>query len=204
MGVISSEEGAVPRLGVRIENDPRLTVDELVDLARLAERRGFESVWVPEGSGRDALTLLTAMARATSRIRLATGILPIFNRTPMTMAMSAAGLAAASGNRFILGLGTGHKGPVEGGHGVPFGRPLGRMRETVLIVSGLLRGEAVTLEGKDFSVRDARLGKAVDGVKVPVYIAALGPKMVALTGEMADGALLNWTASKYLPTAIAQ
>ncbi|MDA1189106.1 MAG: LLM class flavin-dependent oxidoreductase [Chloroflexi bacterium] len=194
----------MPRLGVRLENDPRLSLGDLVDLAQLAEQRGFEFIWVPEGGGRDALTLLTTFARATLNIKLATGILPIFNRTPMTMAMSAAGLAMASGNRFVLGLGTGHKGPVESGHGVPFGRPVGRMRETVEIIRSLLRGDAVTTDGKDFKMQNARLGKAAEGVEVPVYIAALGPQMVALTGQMANGVLLNWTASAYLPTAVEQ
>jgi probable F420-dependent oxidoreductase len=189
---------------VRIENDSRLSVKDLVELAALAERRGFECVWVPEGGGRDALTLLTAFACATSKIRLATGILPIFHRTPTLTAMSAAGLAAASGNRFILGLGTGHEGTTVQTHGVAFARPVGRMRETVAIVRGLLRGESVALQGREFVVQGARLGRAVQGVSVPIYIAALGPKMVALSGEAADGVLLNWTAASYLPNAVQQ
>ena len=194
----------MPRLGVRIENDSRLSVKDLVELVTLAERRGFECVWVPEGGGRDALTLLATFASATSKIKLATGILPIFHRTPTLTAMSAAGLAAASGNRFILGLGTGHEGTTIQTHGVPFARPVGRMRETVAIARGLLRGESVTYQGHEFSIQGARLGRAVQDVSVPIYIAALGPRMVALSGEVADGVLLNWTAASYLAKVAQQ
>jgi len=194
----------VPRLGVRLENDSRLSVKDLAELAALAERRGFEYVWVPEGGGRDALTLLATFACATSNVKLATGILPIFHRTPTLTAMSAAGLAGASGNRFILGLGTGHEGTTVQTHGVPFARPVGRMRETVAIARGLLRGESVTFQGREFSVQEARLGRAVQGMSVPIYIAALGPRMVTLSAEVADGVLLNWTAASYLPKAVQQ
>ena len=192
------------RLGLRIENDPRLSLGDLVDIVQLAEQRGFESVWVPESGGRDALTLLATLAQTTQHIKLGTGILPIYGRTPMTIAMSAVGLAFASGNRFLLGLGTGHKSTVEDLHGVSYGRPMSRMRETVEIISNLLNGETVTTNGQNFTTRNARLGKSVQGAKVPMYIAALGPKMVALTGELADGILLNWTAWQCLDTVISQ
>ncbi len=185
----------MPRFGLRIENDPRLSPQELRDLVTLAEERGYEVLWVPEGGGRDALSLLAALAVSTHRIKLATGILPIFSRTAMVTAMSAAGLANLSDGRFILGLGAGHRGPVEDGHGVRFERPLARMRETVEIVRRLLGGEKVTYEGKVFATRDAALGRAAPSAKVPIYIAALGPRMLELSGELADGVLLNWTPS---------
>ncbi len=185
----------MPRFGLRIENDPRLSPQELRDLVTLAEECGYEVLWVPEGGGRDALSLLAALAVSTHRIKLATGILPIFSRTAMVTAMSAAGLANLSGGRFILGLGAGHRGPVENGHGVRFGRPLTRMRETVEIVRRLLSGERVTYEGKVFATRDADLGRAAPAATVPIYIAALGPRMLELSGELADGVLLNWTPS---------
>ena len=192
------------RIGVRLENDPRLSVPDLVELATLAERLGFEVVWVPEGGGRDALTLLASFAGSTSTVKLATGILPIFSRTPMAAAMSAAGLAAVSDGRFILGLGTGHQGSVETGHGVPFGRPLQRTRETLEIVAPLLSGEKVSYDGQIFTTRNAALGRAAPEGGVPIYIAALMPRMSRLAGELADGVLFNWTASAYLPQAVEQ
>ncbi len=186
------------RLGIRIENDPRLSADDLKEIASAAEAAGFESVWVPEGGGRDALSLLAAFAGVTERIALATGILPIFPRTPTVTAMSAAGMAAISRNRFILGLGTGHSPVVTGAHGIPYSAPIGRMTETVTIIRGLLQGESVSTEGRHFSVSGARLGRAARGVSVPLYIAALGPGMIGLAGRLADGVLLNWTAADHI------
>ena len=82
-------EVQMARLGLRLENDPRLTLSDLVEIVQLAEQHGFESVWVPESGGRDALTLLATLAQTTRHIKFGTGILPIYSRTPMTIAMSA-------------------------------------------------------------------------------------------------------------------
>ncbi len=191
------------RIGIRVENDPRLSLADLVEIAVAAEAAGAESVWVPEGGGRDALSLLAAFAGATSRLKLATGILPIFSRTPAVTAMSATGMAAISGDRFVLGLGTGHGPVVENTHGIPYSKPLARMEETVAIVKGLLRGESVDESGHHFAVSGARLGRATAGVSTPVYVAALGPKMITLSGRMADGVLLNWTAAEHIAGSVA-
>lgn len=190
------------RIGVRLENDPQLSPADSVELARLAESRGYEMVWVPEGSGRDSLTQLTYLACHTSEVRLATGILPVYYRTPMLTAMSAAGLSDLSQGRFVLGLGVGHRPSVEGTHGIRFRRPLTHMRETITMVRRLLDGERVSHAGRVFNVSDATLGAAAPGQRIAIYVAALGPQMLELTGELADGALLNWTASDYLEQAI--
>ena len=191
------------RLGIRIENDPRLSTDDLMEIASAAEGAGFESVWVPEGGGRDALSLLTAFAGVTERVALATGILPIFSRTPAVTAMSAAGVAAISKNRFVLGLGTGHQPVVTSTHGIPYSAPIRRMAETVTIVRGLLDGESVNAQGHHFNVAGARLGRAARGVSVPLYVAALGPKMIGLAGRIADGVLFNWTAADRIGESVA-
>lgn len=191
------------RMGIRVENDPRLSLADLVEIAVAAETAGVESVWVPEGGGRDALSLLAAFAGATSRVRLATGILPIFSRTPAVTAMSATGMAAISGDRFVLGLGTGHGPVVENTHGIPYSKPLFRMEETVAIVKGLIEGGSVSEAGQHFTVSGARLGRATVGVSTPVYVAALGPKMIALAGRLADGVLLNWTAAEHIAGSVA-
>ena len=192
----------MPRIAVRLENDPQLSTDDYLELAALAERRNYEMVWVPEGAGRDSLTQCTFLAAHSNSIKLATGILPIYYRTPMLTAMSAAGLGTLSGGRFILGLGVGHRPSVEGTHGIHFRRPLTRMRETITLVRKLLDGERVSHTGKVFNVGNASLGDAAPAQRVPIYVAALGPQMLKLTGELADGALLNWTASRYLERAI--
>ena len=190
------------RIGVRRESGPHLTPGQLVELAKLAEDRGFESVWLPEGAGGEALTQLSAFACSTSRITLATGILPIYHRTPTLLAMGAGSVDAISGGRFILGLGVGHRDPVEGGHGIPFDRPTTRMRETVHIVRALLTGEPVTYDGKVYKPRDSKLGFNPVRRDLPIYLAALRPQMVEMAGEIADGVLLNWATPKYLEQAM--
>ena len=192
----------MPRFGVRLENQGRLTPKEFRGQASLAESTGYEVAWVPEGRGFDSITQLTAMATSTQRVRLATGILPVFSRTPMAIAMAAAGLAAVSAGRFILGLGVGHRPSVEGGDGIPFRKPMARLRETIEIVRSLLAGETVSHQGRVFNLSNARLGPAAPPAKVPLYIAALGPQMLELAGELADGVLLNWTAAKHLEQSI--
>lgn len=192
----------MPRIAVRLENDPQLSPADSLELARLAESRGYEMVWVPEGSGRDSLTQLTFLAPQTHTIKLATGILPVYYRTPMLTAMSAAGLGTLSQGRFVLGLGVGHRPSVENVHGIPFRRPLTHMRETLVLVRKLLDGENVSLAGRQFNVGSASLGGAAPRQRVPIYVAALGPQMLKLTGELADGVLLNWTASNYLEQAV--
>ena len=191
----------MPRYGVRLENDPSLTPQDYQELGSLAEELGYETVWVPEGGGRDSLTSLASIAMKTGRVRLGTGILPIYARTATNTAMGAAGMAAVSGGRFILGLGVGHRPTVEGRDGVPFRQPMARLRETITIVRGLLAGDTVAHEGRHFNVSSASLGGAAPKDRVPIYIAALGPQMLELAGEMADGVLMNWTAESFIREA---
>ena len=191
------------RYAVRFENDPTLTPQHFQELARLAEDSGYEAVWIPEGGARDSLTALAAVAGQTGRIKLATGILPIFARTATNTAMAAAGMDAVSGRRFILGLGVGHRLSVEDRDGVAFRRPMARLRETIEIVRALLGGQPVHYAGRHFNLSGASLGAAAGG-PVPIYIAALGPQMLELAGELADGVLMNWTPRAFLPQAVEQ
>ncbi len=189
-------------LGLRLGNEPEMSPADIQSLALLAEELGYGEVWMTEGSGRDSLTQLTAIATATGRIRLGTGILPMFSRTPLITAMSAAGLSSVSDGRFILGLGVGNRPAVEDGHGVAYRRPIEHLRDMIQIVRGLLRGEEVSYRGKAITVSRASLGGAAPPGKAPIYIAALGPRMLQLAGEMADGVLLSWTAASYLEQAV--
>ena len=188
-------------LGVRLDPIPQIGIEDSIGLARMAESLGYDMVWVPEGGGTDSITRLAAFAGATGTVRLGTGILPAFSRTPGLTAMTALGMDIVSQGRFTLGLGVGHRGSAEGVHGVPFRRPMTRIRETVEIVRRLLDGERVTYEGREFNLKDGSLGFGGD-YKVPIYIAALGPQMIELAGELADGVLLNWAAPSYLEQAM--
>lgn len=179
-----------------------LPVRALVELATLAERCGYDSVWVPEGRGRELAATLGAMAGATHRIRLATGILPIFSRPPALVAMAAATLADLTGGRFSLGLGAGHPSIIEDGYGVPYRRPLGAMREYVHVLRRLLRGERLGARGRVFRVADFQL-ESQPRHRVPIYVAALGERMQRLAGEIADGVILNWSSPRQVSRSVA-
>ncbi len=189
-------------LGLRLGNEPQLSVRNIQSLGSLAEENGYGELWMTEGEGRDSLTQLTAIGTVTSQIRLGTGILPMFSRSPLITAMSSAGLASVTGDRFILGLGVGNRPATEQLHGLKYQQPIEHLRDLVHIVRGLLRSEEVSYSGKAITVDKASLGNAAPTERLPIYIAALGPRMLQLAGEVADGVLLSWTASHYLEEAI--
>jgi probable F420-dependent oxidoreductase len=188
------------RVGVRLR-DERLSMQQLIDLAHLAEARGYESLWVPEGSGKEAFSQLTAYALSTQRITLGTGIATIYSRTPSLLAMTAGTLDQISGKRAMLGLGIGHRQGIEQGHGVTFGKPMRRMREYVSIIRAILHGEHIP-EVTEVPVKRFRLEFTPERATLPIYIAALGPRMCQLAGETADGVLMNWTTMTYVKEAI--
>ncbi len=178
-------------------SDPRtgvlFSLEDDLDLVRLAERRGYESVWAAEGQGKTAFGKLERWATATDEIGLATGIVNVFSRSPATLAQAAATLDDHSGGRAILGLGVAHPGVVAGFHGMAFERPLARLAEYVELVRRYLRGTTGSFDGEFFSPERTRFWDAYEPVRprIPVYNAALGPANVRLTGELADGWLPN-------------
>src|SRR5256714_14755128 len=127
------------KLGLNLPYEGSLAFPEAVELAQHAENLGFESVWMPEAYGTDAVSVLGALAARTERIRLGTGIVNVFSRTPALLAQTAATLDLISGGRFILGLGTSGHQVISGWHGVPFQRPVLRMAEANAIVRPVLR-----------------------------------------------------------------
>jgi probable F420-dependent oxidoreductase len=191
----------VVRMGIRLREE-RITMRQLIDLARLAEAHGYESIWVPEGSGKDAFSQLTAYALSTQHVQLGTGITTIYTRTPSLLAMTAGTLDQVSGKRAILGLGIGHREGIEQGHGVTFGKPLRRMREYVATIRAVLGGENIP-KAIEVPVKRFRLEFAPERPVLPIYIAALGPRMCQLAGEIADGVLMNWATLSYVKEAIA-
>src|SRR5437879_9014345 len=134
------------RLGIAFSGGPNPAA--IVDCVKLAEALGYESAWVAEGHGGDQFAVLAACATQTSRILLGTSITSVFVRTIPTIAMAAATVDHLSAGRFILGLGSSHKVQVEGEHGVPYSKPLTRVRERVEIIRRLLRDGRVQSAGE--------------------------------------------------------
>src|SRR3954449_3497925 len=143
------------RIGIAVSGGP--SPAEIIDLVVLAESLGYESAWVAEGHGGDQFAILAACAMGTSRIRLGTSISSVFVRTAPTIAMAASSVADLSGGRFILGLGSSHKVQVEPEHGVAYGKPLTRTRETVAIVRELIHEGRVRFEGQTIRIENFEL-----------------------------------------------
>ena len=176
------------RIGIAISGGPNPT--EIIDLVVLAESLGYESAWIAEGHGGDQFAILAACATRTSRILLGTSISSVFVRTAPTIAMAASTVAELSAGRFILGLGSSHKVQVEPEHGVAYGKPLTRTRETVSIVRDLIREGHVHIEGQTIRIENFDLWYTPRHRDVPVYLSAVFAKGVALCGEIADGIIL--------------
>lgn len=165
-----------------------------------AERLGADSVWVAETWGHDALSALGFLAARTGRIRLATGIVQLGSRSPALLAMSAMGMQALSGGRFLLGLGTSGPQVMEGWHGVRFSSPVALTKETIEIVRKVAAGERLEYRGRVYELplpdsSGRALRSMAPPVTVPIYLAALGPRNLALTGELADG----WLGNCFMP-----
>jgi F420-dependent oxidoreductase-like protein len=163
-------------------------LETAVERVRLADSLGYESAWITQIAGRDALTVLTLYATATERIRLGTGVVPIYSRTPATMAQTAATLDELSGGRLNLGLGVSHRPVVEGWYGQTIDKPVAEMREYVSIVRSILRGEPPP-EGEKWRTA-FQLAGLDPRPELPIYVAALSPGMLRAAGEIADGVVL--------------
>lgn len=181
-----------------------------LELVRRAEGLGYDVVWVAEAYGVDAVSVLAWIGASTSTIRLGAGVLQIPARTPAMTAMTAAGLDALSGGRFVLGLGVSGPQVSEGWHGVRFDRPLGRTREYVAIVRQALARETVRADGEHFTLplpdgpgKALKLSAAPTGHRVPVYLAAVGPRNLELAGEIADGWLGIFVSPRFLGEQVA-
>jgi F420-dependent oxidoreductase-like protein len=168
------------------------SLDSALDRARLADELGFDSVFTTHIAGRDSLSLLMAYASVTERVRLGTGVVPIFSRTPASMAQTAATIDEFAGGRMVLGIGVSHKVTVENWYGARIEKPVTQMREYATILRAIFRGEAPP-EGEFFSTHFQFMGYAARP-DVPIYIAALSPNMLRLAGEIGDGVML-WLCS---------
>ncbi len=183
------EEEGLARLGIAFSGG--LTASEIVTWVKLAESLGYESAWMAEAHGGDQFAVLSACAVKTSTIQLGTSISSVFVRSVPTIAMAAATVDELSGGRFILGLGSSHKVQVEPEHGIAYGKPLTRVRESVEIIRKLLREGQVSFEGETVRIEGFDLWFKPRRPDIPIYVAAVFPKMTAVCGEIADGVILT-------------
>lgn len=174
--------------------NPLDTVAEVQEL----EKAGLDTVWVAEAYGFDGPSLMGYLASRTERVEIASGILPIYTRTPTLLAMTAAGVDALSGGRAMLGLGASGPQVIEGFHGIPYDAPVARLREIIEICRKVWKRERVVHDGRRYSLplppdQGMGLGKPLALINqpvrpdIPITVASLGPRSVELTAELADG-----------------
>ena len=176
------------------------------------EKAGLDLVWVAEAYGFDGPSLMGYLAALTDTVEIGSGILPIYTRTPTLIAMTAAGIDALSGGRFHLGLGASGPQVIEGWHGVPYDAPLGRTREIASICRRVWAREApLTHDGRYYHLplpegQGTGLGKALKIIahpvrpRIPIWVASLGDKNVAMTAEVADG----WMPMMFMPEKVKE
>lgn len=173
---------------------------DFVDLGTRAEELDYDTAWLPETWGRDAVTILATLATETDRIGLGTSILPVYSRSAALLGQTAATLQEASDGRFRLGLGPSGPAVVENWHGVDFEQPLKRTREYVEVVKQVLSGEQVNYGGDVVDVSGFRLRCTPPDPAPGVDVAAMGPKAAELAGRFADG----WHALMFTPEGFAE
>ena len=175
------------RIGIMIGGDgQRRTLDDIVTTARRVEQAGVDDVWMANIFSHDAISTLALVGREVDRIGLGTAVTPTYPRHPVAIAQQALTTAAASGNRFTLGIGLSHKLVIEDMFGMSYDKPARHMREYLSVLMPLVRGETATFEGDQYRVANVALD-VPDAERLPVVIAALGPVMLKLAGELADG-----------------
>jgi probable F420-dependent oxidoreductase len=176
-----------------------MSSSQRIELARRAETLGYEVLWVGETWVFDSLPILAELALNTSRVQLGTSVISIFSRTPGMLAQGIATLDDISQGRSILGLGPSSRTLVEGWHGVPFDRPIARMRELVPLLRQILSGERVSFEGTFYRMEGLKLPRPPRR-DIPIYLAALSRRHLELTGELADG----WLPTFFAPDRLEE
>ena len=175
-----------------------LPMELTLDFAGRAEAAGFRNIWLSEIIFGDAVVPAAAIACNTKTIGIATGILGLWARSPVTTAMTAANLHRLSGGRFVLGVGLQSHTYVANWHGRTYERPLRAVREYLTMMRSLVDGEPTTYEGEIFRVEQFQLMMPPAETRLPIYLAGIGPKMAQLAGELADGILGYCYSEQYL------
>lgn len=178
------------------DQGPDGSIDAVERLAHQLEADGFDHLWMANIFSLDAITALSIIGRTTSRIGLGTAVTPTYPRHPVAMAQQALTAAAATDNRFVLGIGLSHRIVIEDMFGLSYDKPARHMREYLEVLMPLLAGEAVSHDGEHYRV-NCRFTVA-GAERVPTVIAALGPAMLKIAGELADGTTTWMTGPKTL------
>ena len=173
--------------------------DDLINIAQLADRLGYHTFFTGESWGRDAFTILTMIACHTQSLRVGTGIVPVFSRSPALIAQTIASLDQISKGRATLGLGSSGRLVIEQWHGQSFEKPVARTREYIEIIRKALAGQPLNHEGQFFRLGRFRLGAPPLQENIPIYLASLGPRNLELTGQLCDGWLPIWLHHQRLP-----
>jgi F420-dependent oxidoreductase-like protein len=173
------------------------SLENALERVRLAERYGYHSIYTTHVAGRDSLTVLMAYAANTEHVRLGTGVLPIYSRTPVATAQQAVAIDEFSGGRLVLGIGVSHQVTVENWFGDRIGKPVSEMREYVRILRALFSGEDPPQDTEKFKTRFHFMG-VEPRADLPIYTAGLSPKMLELAGELADGVVLWLCTPDYI------
>jgi probable F420-dependent oxidoreductase len=168
-------------------------------VARRAEELGYESLWIADVGGPDPFVVAAAAAAVTSRARIGTAVIPAYTRSAPVIAGAAASCAELAPGRFVLGVGASSENIVQNWSGIPFRRPLARVRETVTTVRGILAGERTSFSGKTLSSHGYRLLMKTPQPAIPIHVGALMPPMLELAGEIADGVTLNMMPVEAVP-----
>jgi probable F420-dependent oxidoreductase len=179
-----------------------LPIDLCTDIVRQAEEQGFDSIWVGEAWGTETCTLASALLARSHRIHVGTGIVSLYLRPPTLTAMQAATLDLIAPGRARLGLGVSTRN-INTFHGIPWDHPVSRTREYVTILRRVLAGERVTYAGKFYRPRGFQLSMPA-AKRLPIYLAAVNPRMLQLAGEVADGVMLAWLPASQVPHSLAE
>ena len=179
-----------------------IPIAEFPALAREAEARGYRTAWVGEASGAEAIVLSTLIATHTAALKIANGVIPVQTRTPIVYGQAAATLGHLAPGRFALGLGLSSEIIVGQWHGLPFAPSIQQMREAVQIIRMTAAGERVNFEGRFYRLKNFRLAIPAPAPAPRIYLAALGPRMCELAGEVADGVLFTWIPPAAVPASL--
>jgi 5,10-methylenetetrahydromethanopterin reductase len=184
------------RIGISSTTSIEGTVDDIVAEARQAEADGLDTYWTAQIFAHDALTALAVVGREVPRIELGTAVVPTYPRHPMMLAQQALTVNAISGGRLCLGIGLSHQIVIETMMGMSFAKPVRHLREYLMVLGAMSRGEAVDFKGEDYRVNAAV--NVPGSAPFPIVVAALGPQMLKVTGELADGTLTWCTGPQTL------
>lgn len=181
------EEEDSLRIGISLGS--LLSVEDLVQCAKKTESYSVSGIWIPATWGMESFSVISAISQHVTCPILGSSIVNVFSRTPTLVGMSAATLDTLSNGRIVLGLGVSSKPIVEDWHGLPYSHPLKRMKEYIDIIRMVAGGERVTYSGSFFALKNFKLLIKPVRKNIPIYLAAVNPKMVELAWDVADGVI---------------